>query len=50
MIYDIEVLSAGTELTSSIYLRDFTELEESCFWTIIQEFNKQPFIGGVSRV
>ena len=50
MRYYDEVMIPGTQLYHYFVLRDCSELEKSCFWTAINEFNKYPRLGGNSRI
>lgn len=50
MKYEIQGLSAGTELISRIIIENSKEIEESCLSSIVERFKEEPFIGGKSSV
>lgn len=50
MKYEIQGLSAGTELISRIIIENSNEIEVSCLSSIIEKFKDNPFIGGKSAV
>jgi len=50
MRYTVEVLSAGARLYQRIDLVDVTQLELGAFVSCLREFNRQPYIGGMSRL
>lgn len=48
MKYEMQGLSAGTELVSRIIIENSNEVEESCLKSIIEKFKEIPYIGGKS--
>ena len=48
MKYEMQALSAGTNLVSSIVIENSNDIEESCLESIIEKFKEMPFIGGKS--
>ena len=50
MKYEMQGLSAGTELISRIIIENSNELEESCLKSILEKFKEVPFIGGKSAI
>lgn len=48
MKYEMQALSAGTNLISSIVIENSNDIEESCLEAIIEKFKEMPFIGGKS--
>lgn len=48
MKYEMQALSAGTNLISSIVIENSNDIEESCLESIIEKFKEMPFIGGKS--
>ena len=50
MKYEMQGLSAGTELVSSIVIENANEIEVSCLKAIFERFAEVPFIGGKSSV
>ena len=49
MIYDGEVLIAGTKFNQILILDTPHSIEIGCFFNILKLFKEKPFIGGVSR-
>lgn len=49
MIYEGEVLIAGTEFNQTLIIDSPHPREIGCFFKIMQLFKEKPFIGGVSR-
>lgn len=50
MLYSIETLAAGTQFYWKVVLKDVTLLEFDTFVTLLEEFRKNPSIGGKSAV
>ncbi|KXZ40026.1 CRISPR type IV/AFERR-associated protein Csf2 [Alkalithermobacter thermoalcaliphilus JW-YL-7 = DSM 7308] len=48
MKYEMQCLSAGTELYTEIVLENATEAEEACLNAILEKFKEMPYIGGKS--
>ena len=48
MKYDMQALSAGAKLISSIVIENSNDIEESCLESIIDKFKEMPYIGGKS--
>jgi len=48
MKYEMQCLSAGTELVGSIIIENSNEVEESCLFAALEKFKQMPFIGGKS--
>mgnify|MGYP006954258532 FL=1 len=48
MKYEMQALSAGTNLVSSIVIENSNDIEESCLESIIEKFKEMPYIGGKS--
>jgi hypothetical protein len=48
MKYEMQCLSAGTELVGSITLENETNVEISCLVSVLEKFKLTPFIGGKS--
>ena len=48
MKYDMQALSAGAKLISSIVIENSNDIEESCLESIIEKFKEMPYIGGKS--
>ncbi|MFR7363907.1 MAG: hypothetical protein ACLUTP_06040 [Terrisporobacter sp.] len=48
MKYDMQALSAGAKLISSIIIENSNDIEESCLESIIEKFKEMPYIGGKS--
>lgn len=48
MKYEQQNLCAGTELVSSVVLEQGNDIEISCLKSILDNFNKSPFLGGKS--
>lgn len=48
MKYEMQCLSAGTELVGGILIENCTEVEESCLAAILEKFKEVPYIGGKS--
>lgn len=50
MIYERQVLAAGTQLWSEVYVTEATALEEAAVWAALQEWMRRPFLGANSAV
>jgi len=50
MLYERQVLAAGTRLHSRLYTRDLTEMEEAALWSAVGEWLRRPFLGANSSV
>lgn len=48
MKYEMQCLSAGTELVGSIIIENSNAIEESCLMATLEKFKQMPFIGGKS--
>lgn len=48
MKYEAQGLSAGTILEGNIIIENSNEIEEACLYSILDNFKKNPFIGGKS--
>lgn len=48
MKYEAQGLSAGTTLEGNIVIESANEIDISCLFSILENFKKQPFIGGKS--
>ena len=50
MKYEMQGLSAGTELISRIIIENSNDLEEECLKAILEKFKENPYIGGKSAI
>lgn len=50
MLYERQVLAAGTQLHATLYTRDLTRLEEAALWSAVGEWLREPFIGAQRSV
>lgn len=50
MIYERQVLAAGTQLVCRVYTKDLTEIEEAALWAAVNEWMRLPFIGAGKAV
>jgi hypothetical protein len=50
MKYEMQCLSAGTQLTGSIIVENGTEIENACIFAALDKFKLTPFIGGKSSI
>lgn len=48
MKYEMQCLSAGTELVGSIVIENCSKVEGSCLTAILEKFKESPYIGGKS--
>lgn len=50
MKYEMQCLSAGTELIGSIVLENENEVEKGCLAAALEKFKESPYIGGKSAI
>jgi len=50
MKYEMQCLSAGTELVGIIVIENNSEIEEACLNAVLQKFKEMPYIGGKSAI